>query len=116
VRHREVSGNDVPRGDIDHAAIAGARLAPGARRVGAAGGRDEARQTPPSIASPLRWQRSSARSAVTNGGCQTGQKLVRSSTVARQKKSVLTNTGRPDGSTPTSCAKTSPVYQATCGT
>ena len=41
-------------------------------------------------ARPFRWQRSSAASAVTNGGRQRGTKLCSSSRVARQEKRVAT--------------------------
>ena len=39
----------------------------------------------PSMARPLRWQRSSAISAEMKGGRQTGRKLAVSLTVARQE-------------------------------
>ena len=71
---------------------------------------------PLSMARPLRWQRSSAASFVTNGGCHRGTKLWRSLIVARQENSVLTKTTRPLPSTITSCASTSPVVHASRGT
>ena len=46
---------------------------------------------PSAMARPLRWQRSSAASAVMNGGRQRGTKLCRPSSVHRQPKAVLTS-------------------------
>jgi hypothetical protein len=45
---------------------------------------------PSASASPFRWQRSSAASAVMKGGCQRGTKLYPSFSVHRQENSVLT--------------------------
>ena len=51
---------------------------------------------PPSrIASPFRWQRSSAARREMKSGRQRHSKLNRGLTVARQLKSVFTKTGRP---------------------
>ena len=47
------------------------------------------------MATPFRWQRSSAASLLMKGGRQSGAKLWVSLTVARQLNRVLTNTGRP---------------------
>ncbi len=43
MRHREAAGDQLLPGDVDDAAVADARLAPGARRIGLCGDRDEAR-------------------------------------------------------------------------
>src|SRR5260370_15023342 len=43
MRHRETAGDHLTARHIDNAAVAGARLAPGTRRVGPPGDSDEAR-------------------------------------------------------------------------
>ena len=64
---------------------------------------------PPRIASPFKWQRSSAASLLMNGGCHKGTKLAVSLTVARQLKRVFTNTNRPPASRAMSWISRSPV-------
>src|SRR5262249_32127544 len=50
---------------------------------------------PPTMPTPLRWQRSDGSSSVTKGGRQRGTKLASGSSVARQEKRVLTNQNWP---------------------
>ena len=54
------------------------------------------------MASPFKWQRSSAACRLRNGGRQSGVKLERSEIVAMQPNPVARNNGRPVPSIATS--------------